>query len=168
MKPAEQIKIVKIADGHIIPIMDIIKRTGFFRSVEEDIALEVLQDSVNNPTCGYNSFTAMLNDKPVGWICFGQTPCTIGTFDIYWIAVDPNIQRCHIGSKLLEFAENQITKQGGRIMIIETSGSEKYKPTQKFYEKNGYILAANVDDFYAENDPKMIFTKKTAAININY
>jgi ribosomal protein S18 acetylase RimI-like enzyme len=88
-----------------------------------------------------------------------MTPCTLGTFDIYWIAVDPNVQHGGLGSALLAFAEAQIAARGGRLMVIETSGSELYRPTQQFYEKNGYRLAACVDDFYAPDDPKLIFTK---------
>jgi ribosomal protein S18 acetylase RimI-like enzyme len=93
-------------------------------------------------------------------VCFGATPCTLGTFDIYWIAVDPAYQRHHIGSKLLAFSESEIKKQQGRLIVIETSGSEKYLPTRGFYERNGYILAADVKEFYAPGDDKWIFTKK--------
>jgi ribosomal protein S18 acetylase RimI-like enzyme len=157
----KEIKIRATISDDIEQIMDLIRRTNFFRPVEIDIALEVLQDAVSKPQqSGYQSYTAIIEKQPVGWICFGQTPCTIGTFDIYWIAVDPDFQRWGIGSKLLDFAQSIIAKQCGRLIVIETSGSNLYKPTQKFYEKCGYKLAAKVDDFYAENDPKMIFTRQ--------
>ena len=141
-------------------VMDIIKRTGFFRPVEEVIACEVFEDAVlQKPGCNYQSYVAGAEDKVIGWICFGETPCTLGTYDIYWIAVDPDFQKQHIGSQLLIFAERQIASQKGRLAVIETSGSEKYKSTQNFYIKNGYKQEACVDDFYAAGDPKLIFTK---------
>jgi ribosomal protein S18 acetylase RimI-like enzyme len=141
-------------------VMDIILRTKFFRADEEPIAQEVLEDaSAADADGSYQSYVIEAHGRVACWVCFGLTPCTLGTFDIYWIAVDPQIQHSGFGSALLTFAEKQIAAQNGRLMIIETSGSELYRPTQQFYEKNGYRLAACVDDFYAPGDPKLIFTK---------
>lgn len=150
----------KAVAGDTAAVMDIIRRTKFFQPVEEPIAQEVLEDaSAADADGSYQSYVIEAHGRVAGWVCFGLTPCTVGTFDIYWIAVDPKIQHSGFGSALLTFAEKQIAAQSGRLMIIETSGSELYRPTQKFYEKNGYRLAACVDDFYAPNDPKLIFTK---------
>ena len=141
-------------------VMDIIRRTKFFRADEEPIAQEVLEDaSAADADGSYQSYLIETHGRVAGWVCFGATPCTVGTFDIYWIAVDPQIQHSGFGSALLTFAEQQIAAQNGRLIIIETSGSDLYRPTHKFYEKNGYRLAACVDDFYAVADPKLIFTK---------
>ena len=138
-------------------VMDIIRLTKFFRPIEETIAQEVLDDAMADAS--YQSYVIEADGRVAGWICFGATPCTLGTFDIYWIAVDPDVQHGGLGSALLTFAETQIAAQDGRLMVIETSGSEMYRPTQRFYEKNGYRLAACVADFYAPDDPKLIFTK---------
>ena len=95
----------------------------------------------------------------VGWVCFGETPCTLGTFDIYWIAVDPTLQRQGAGKFMLEFSENEIKKQNGRLAVVETSGMKRYESTQKFYEKNNYTIAAKIPDFYAPGDDKLIYIK---------
>jgi ribosomal protein S18 acetylase RimI-like enzyme len=154
-----KINIRKAQSADVADVMDIISRTGFFRPIEEVIAREVFEDAAMQKVgCNYQSHIAMITEKIVGWVCFGETPCTLGTFDIYWIAVDPDFQKQHIGSQLLTFAEKEISSQKGRLSVIETSGSEKYKSTQNFYIKNGYRQAACVDDFYAAGDPKLIFT----------
>lgn len=140
-------------------VMDIIRRTKFFRPTEEVIAEEVLNEAALGDN-SYQSYVAFNRKTVAGWICFGHTPCTLGTFDIYWIAVDPDLQRMHIGSRLLDFAEHEIAKQNGRMIVIETSGSALYRPTQRFYKKNGYTLVSEVPDFYAPDDSKLIFTKK--------
>lgn len=146
-------------------VLNFIVRTDFFRPVEIEIAREVFEDAVQQKAgCTYQSYVAAVENKAVGWVCFGATPCTLGTFDIYWIAVCPSFQKRHIGSELLNFAERQIAAQNGRLCVIETSGSEKYVSTQQFYIKNGYRQMANIADFYAPNDPKLIFTKQIVPI----
>jgi len=159
--PDITIRLAKPADT--ATVIHFVTATGFFRPVEIEIAREVFDEAAEGkPECTYQSYVAKMDGRPVGWVCFGATPCTVGTFDIYWIAVDPAFQRHHIGSKLLVFAEGEIRKQQGRLIVIETSGSEKYLPTRAFYERNGYTLAANVKEFYAPGDDKWIFTKTTA------
>ena len=150
----------KAAAGDTPTVMDMIRRTKFFRPVEETIAQEVLEEAAAaDADASYQSYVIEANGRVAGWICFGATPCTLGTFDIYWIAVDPDSQHAGLGSALLAFAEQAVAAQGGRLLVIETSGSEMYRPTQRFYEKNGYRLAAVVEEFYAPDDPKQIFTK---------
>ena len=155
---------VRIREAQVMDrssVIDIVKATNFFRPVEVDIACEVFDDAaMNKPGCTYQSYVAEIDGQVAGWICFGATPCTLGTFDVYWIAVDPDRQRHRVGSTLLEFAEVSINTQQGRIIVIETSGSEKYLPTRNFYERNGYTLAAEVKEFYAPGDDKWIFLKK--------
>ncbi len=160
MKKNDEALIRKASVGDTAPVMEIIRETGFFRSVEEEVALEVLEDAAFANNGSYQSYVAVSGGKTAGWVCFGSTPCTLGTFDIYWIAVDLKLQRSGIGSKLLKFAEQEIISQNGRLIVIETSGTEKYRKTQKFYEGNGYRLNCIVDDFYAEGDGKMIYVKK--------
>jgi D-alanine-D-alanine ligase len=141
-------------------VLDIIERTDFFRPVEIDIAWEVFVEAAQaKEGCTYQSYVSEIDKKVVGWICFGATPCTLGTFDIYWIAVDPSTQRQGIGRYMLNFAQKIIEKQKGRLMIIETSGTPRYEPTQVFYEKNGFFLAARIPDFYAPEDDKLVYLK---------
>lgn len=154
-----QIRKALVADHPVV--IDIVKATNFFRPVEIEIACEVFDDAaMNKPGCNYQSYVAEVGDQLAGWICFGEAPCTLGTYDVYWIAVDPAQQRNRIGSKLLDFAEAKIRKQKGRMIVIETSGSEKFLPTRNFYERNGYTLVANVEEFYAPKDDKWIFCKR--------
>lgn len=153
------IRKARMADQY--EVIDLIKATNFFRPVEIEIAREVFDEAAaNKPGCTYQSYVAEVGGRAVGWVCFGATPCTLGTFDIYWIAVDPAQQRSRIGSKLLDFSEASIRRQKGRLIVIETSGSERYLPTRNFYERNGYTLAADVKEFYAPGDDKWIFTKR--------
>ncbi|MDD5134365.1 MAG: N-acetyltransferase [Phycisphaerae bacterium] len=142
-------------------IMTMLKDTKFFRAGEIIIAEEVLDDSI---VCGiqgeYRSYAAIENNKTIGWVCFGPTACTVGTFDIFWIVVDPNSQARGIGTKLMNFATELIKKDNGRLIVVETSGMARYLSTQKFYENLGYKKEAVLKDFYAPGDDKIIYIRQ--------
>ena len=95
-------------------IIDILKRTDHFTAEEIDIADELLNSYFNlSAESGYWTFTAV-DERVVGYVCYGPTPLTVGTYDIYWIAVDPEVQGRRIGTELLTFAEWQFVDGGGQ------------------------------------------------------
>lgn len=146
------------------PILAFMKATGFFHDGELDVAREVLDEAIKGgPTGHYQSFTLLERNTPVGWICYGPTPCTHGTFDIYWIGVSPLHQGRGYGRSLLQRAEAGIRKSGGRLIVIETSGRETYDSTRGFYLASGYQESARVRDFYAPGDARVIYTRNLSA-----
>ena len=94
-----------------------------------------------------------------GYACYGPRSLTDGTYDLYWIAVDPECQRAGVGRLLLDWVEENIRQMGGRLIVVETSGLEKYNPTRRFYLATGYTLEATLKDFYKDGDDLVIFTK---------
>ena len=52
------------------------------------VALEVFDAAVAGSP-DYEALGAELNGSLAGWICWGHTPCTVGTWDLYWMAVEP-------------------------------------------------------------------------------
>jgi len=144
-------------------VLAFVEATGFFRDDEVAVAREVLDESLaKGPGGHYQSYVAVEGGTAVGWICLGPTPCTLGTFDIYWIAVSPDRQGRGIGAELTRFAEAEIIRRGGRMVIIETSGRPIYDPTRRFYTKLGYREAARIADFYAPGDAKVVYSKHLA------
>jgi len=95
-----------------------------------------------------------------GYVCYGPTPLTEGVFDLYWIAVDPKQQGQGIGQLLLRFVENEVRRQRGRMLLIETSSKESYAPTLRFYERSGYEEISRIKDFYRIQDDKVVYCKK--------
>ncbi len=141
-------------------VLSFLADTGFFRPDEIDIAREVLDSALaEGPTGHYQSFVAVADGETVGWICYGPTPCTIGTYDIYWIGVSPAWQGKGVGRALTAFAEQAIRERGGRLFVVETSGRESYHSTHQFYQRLGYREAAVIPDFYGPGDPRVIFIK---------
>jgi ribosomal protein S18 acetylase RimI-like enzyme len=85
---------------------------------------------------------------------------TQGTFDLYWIAVDPDFQEQGVGSTLLGFLEEVVKKEGGRLILADTSTLPHYKKTQKFYLKNGFQEVARVPDYYHPGNDRITFCKR--------
>jgi ribosomal protein S18 acetylase RimI-like enzyme len=98
-----------------------------------------------------------------GYVCYGPTPKTEGVFDLYWIAVDPKQQGQGFGQILLRFVENEVRRQNGRMLLIETRSRSAFEPTIRFYQRSGYHEITRIKDFYRIEDDKLVFCKKLAA-----
>ena len=160
-------------------IAEITRATGVFREEELGVAAEVFADAVEaagkadraggsalsassalsaQRDLPYHLLGAELDGALVGWICWGATPCTEGTWDLYWLAVDPEAQGHGVGTALVEEMESRL-KGRARLIAVDTSGRPDYTPTRRFYETRGYRAVAVVPDFYAPGDHQVIFTK---------
>jgi len=142
-------------------IVKILQATREFTSTEVEVALELIDLYLEHGVSSdYHIFIAEIDSIPSGYICFGPTPLTEGTWDIYWMAVKPEMKRQGIGRRLLDSAEISINKTGGRLILIETSSKLDYEKTRKFYESCGYEIIARIPDFYTPGDDKLVFQKR--------
>jgi len=141
--------------------MEIIRATRFFLPEEIKVAEELIDIYLNQPDQkDYQIVVAEdENRKVVGYMTYGPTPLTAGTWDLYWIAVSPEVQGRGYGQLLVRYLEKEVKKSKGRLVIIETSSQPKYLPTRKFYEKLGYREMARIPDFYRPGDDRVIFGK---------
>jgi ribosomal protein S18 acetylase RimI-like enzyme len=95
----------------------------------------------------------------LGYACYGHHPLTQGTFDLYWIVVDPRERGRGIARSLLEHVEAQVLGDGGRLLVVETSSTPDYVPAQRLYQAGGYGREAVVCDFYGPGDDLLLYTK---------
>jgi ribosomal protein S18 acetylase RimI-like enzyme len=142
-------------------LMQILKNTPEFKPYEVTVAEELvdyyLSDGIKS---GYNIQIADDDGEVAGYVCFGETPCTVGTWDIYWIAVSQSRRGKGIGKMLDSAAEAAIRKAHGRLAFIETSSTPLYENTRLFYQGRGYEQVARIADFYMPGDDKLILQKK--------
>jgi len=132
-----------------------------FKPAEVVVAKEVLDDYLRDPVrSGYHVFVAEMDSLVVGYICYGPTPLTQSTWDIYWLAVTPNQQSQGIGRSLLAFGEERIKESKGKTVIIETSSKTEYEASRRFYRAQGYETVCSIADFYAPGDNKLILLKR--------
>jgi ribosomal protein S18 acetylase RimI-like enzyme len=138
-------------------IEEISRAVRVFRDDEVPVALEVFDGAVSGSP-DYIALGAVLDERLVGWICWGPTPCTVGTYDLYWMAVDPAAQGAGIGAALLREMEGRLAGSA-RLIVVETAGRPDYRPTRAFYEARGYRKAAIIPDFYAPGDDQVVYVK---------
>ena len=121
-------------------ILALTAEAGVFTTQDVACVDELLQVYLYQPQKHDYTFVTACDaaDRVVGYICYGPTPLTIGTWDIYWIAVGKAERGRGVGQALMQHAEQEIAAQGGRLVVLETSGTPEYSPARKFYEHCGY------------------------------
>jgi ribosomal protein S18 acetylase RimI-like enzyme len=140
-------------------LREILDATAVFCADEVEIALELFDDAIAGD---YEFLGGFDDDDLVAYACYGATPGTDHTFDLYWIAVHPSAQRHGGGSHLLAEVEQRLRARGARLLVVETSSRPEYDATRRFYLARGYHEAARMRDYYALGDDRVIYTKPLA------
>lgn len=141
-------------------VREIVVSSGFFSEAEIEIAVELVQERLNKGVeSGYYFVFAERDQKLAGYSCFGPIPCTVESYDIYWIAVQQELRRSGLGVTILKNAEEKIRKMGGKRIYVETSSREQYRPTRSFYRRCGYLKVATLENFYSSGDHKAIYVR---------
>jgi ribosomal protein S18 acetylase RimI-like enzyme len=146
-------------------VFRILENAGNFTPEEVATALELIDEWLElGEHSGYLTYVLEARDEDssavLGYVCFGPTPLTESTFDLYWIAVDKSKHRGGVGKRLLKFTEEEIVRRGGKMLLIETSSQETYGGTIQFYERTGYDLVGKIPEYYKPGDDKLIFAKQ--------
>ena len=141
-------------------VEEMVKATGFFREDETAVAVELVRERLEKGLeSGYEFIFAGKEGETVAYCCYGLIPCTLCSYDLYWIVTHPAHGKQGIGSILLQKTEEAVRQAGGRGIYVETSSREQYLPTRLFYEKNSYRLKSRFEDFYAPGDDKVVYVK---------
>ena len=146
-------------------IREIALLTGLFNAEEVQCVGDIWQQylQLGIKASGYTFYIEKIAGSALGFVCVGPRPLTDRVYDLYWIAVDPKAQRQGIGRRLLEKAETAVRAAGGRILVIETSGTPGYSGTRAFYTASGYQHEATLRDLYADGDDLVIYTRRMDA-----
>jgi len=140
-------------NGDRAAIENILRRTDVFTEEEVVVAMELVDEALNpDPSTTYKMAVTRTDGRVSGYILWGKTYFTTWSYDLYWMAVDPDVQRGGVGSMLVREMERQMRAEGGRIVRIETSSLPEYAKTRAFYAKIGYPETLRVPDFYWEGN----------------
>ena len=151
----------KVKPEDIEHVREIVISTGFFYDFEIPVAVELVEEGVEEgEDSGYFFIFAEVDGKTVSYSCYGPIAGTDAGYDLYWIVTHNDYRGSGIGKQLLDETHRIVKNRGGRYIIAETSSLEKYTPTRLFYEKNKYDRDATIKDFYMPGDDKVIYVKR--------
>lgn len=150
----------EVRTGDREEVRRIVMATGFFRPDEVEIAVELVDARLNQgPASGYHFLFADEAERLLGYACYGPIGCTVGSYDLYWIVVDPDRQGRGLGRRLVAEVEQRVAGAGGRRVYVETSNRPQYSPTREFYLRCGYTVDAVLKDFYDVGDDKVVLVR---------
>jgi GNAT superfamily N-acetyltransferase len=133
-----------------------------FRPEERACAIELLE-AVLDPPEG-NTYEARIlvgdDDVPLSYACFGQTPMTQATFDLYWLVTAAVSRGKGLGKQLLMAVEQELTTRRALTVRIETSSLEGQGGALRFYQQAGYDVVGRIADFYRPGDDLITLAKR--------
>ena len=153
-------------------LIDILSQGAGFRSEEVACAIELLDaalapsdgaaaDQRDPDDTGYEARVAVADDgeRVLGYACFGATPMTEATYDLYWLVVAENARGRGVGGALVAAVDAELKQRGARIIRVETSSLEGQGGARRFYEKTGFRLQGAIPDFYRQGDDLLVYAK---------
>jgi ribosomal protein S18 acetylase RimI-like enzyme len=156
--PAVEVTLRPLCSSDRGQVETITRAVGLFRDDEIPVALEVFEATAA-ATDTYEGVAAEADGVLVGWASWGPVPCTLWTFDLYWIVVDPACHGSGVGSRMLQEMERRVAGRA-RMICVETAGRTDYAATRAFYQRHGYQAVATIPDYYGPADDQVTFVKR--------
>ena len=139
----------------------ILRQSRAFGEQEINVGLELVDETLEpRPDTDYEWILAEFGGDVIGFACYGPVPMTIGTYDLYWIAVAVEVRGSGVATKLDQAVEERVRSDQGRWILAETSSTEPYEAARRFYAKSGYTLVETIPDFYRDGDDRLTFGKR--------
>lgn len=132
-----------------------------FRADERPVALQLIDGALAGDP-DYRVRVAVAGERVVGYACYGPTPMTAASFDLYWLVVEAAQRGRGFGRRLVEHVEAEIRAGGGGNIRIETSPAPAHAAARALYAKLGYPLAVELAAFYRADEPLLIYYKRIA------
>jgi ribosomal protein S18 acetylase RimI-like enzyme len=141
-------------------IAALLESLAVFTDDERAVALELVDHHLAHP--GSDDYRFILGagapERLSGYLCYGRTPLTRSTYDLYWIVTSPDLARADVARGLLTRMEGEIAREGGGLIRMETGRREGHGAAVHFYDAVGFTRTATIPDFYAPGDDLIIFT----------
>lgn len=154
MPPSHTIKPTTAEDTEALG--RVVDATGLFPS-------EMLPDMLSTYLAGGSDelwLSCHLENGAVG-LCYARREAlTDGCWNMLALAVDPGVQGQGLGAALVAAMEDRLRGTAGRLLIVDTSGSDAFARTRAFYMAKGYEQEACIRDYWAEGDAKITFRKR--------
>ena len=141
----------------------VLRSDSTFNSAEIAVALELIDDGLGNAVTDYWFRIADAGDAVAGYICYGPTPMTESTYDLYWIVSHADYRGLGVAGQLIQAMEADLRERGGTAVRVETSVKESHEAARRLYARLGYPETARFPDFYARGDDLLVYYKRLEA-----
>jgi ribosomal protein S18 acetylase RimI-like enzyme len=136
-------------------LAELIAGDGLFTAAEVSVALELVDAALADDE--YFVLVAEESGRVVGYICYGDTPMTAGTWDLFWLVTHRDARGRGVARALVTRMERDLRQRGARLVRVETSGS--YREAHACYRRLGYQVAGRIGDFYRAGDDLVVLSK---------
>lgn len=146
-------------------IAELVVAAGMFSLEEVDVVRQMLRDYFD--AGGEEGHVCVVDDDAddgiVGVAYHQPKGIADRVWDLTMIAVRPGLQGAGRGAALMAHAEDDVRARGGRLLLVDTSGTAQYDRTRQFYCKLGYDEEARIRDFWEPGDDLVVFRKALGA-----
>ena len=149
--------ITKTTKEHKEELQRVLTASGQFDADSITYTLETLDNHLENSDIEI-WFTALENE-PVGFAYCAPEPVTSGTWNLLMLWTKEGYEGKGFGRSLVSAVEAELKSRDARLLIVETSQLPEFETARAFYEKYGFTFEAEVKNFFAEGDNKLIYTK---------
>jgi ribosomal protein S18 acetylase RimI-like enzyme len=147
-------------DGDPARVKALVASTGVFSAEEAGVAADLVMTTLDGSETYRFVFAEDKAGTLLGYSCFDRIPLSTVSFDLYWIAVVPELRGGGLAGELMSRTAVVVKKRRGTQIFAETSSREPYAPARAFYRKAGFAEVARFEDFYAAGDDKLVFRIK--------
>ena len=142
-------------------VLSLLENTNMFTETELQVAQEQIDIYLNivHQTDYSLVIVETTGSQVAGFLSYGPVPLTQGVYDLYWMAIAPEVQGQGYGKELVRWLEEQVSGASGRMILIQTSSQPRYEGTRAFYRAMGYEEAFCIPDYYKPGDDLISYIK---------
>jgi GNAT superfamily N-acetyltransferase len=137
----------------------LLEEDGLFSREERSVARQLI-DAALAERDDYRVLVAECDGRVAGYVCYGPTPMTEGTWDLYWIVTHPDARGRGVARALIQRMEGELRGLGARAIRVETSQLDSYGAAHAFYARLEYPVVARLRDFYRVGDDLLVLMKR--------
>jgi ribosomal protein S18 acetylase RimI-like enzyme len=144
-------------------LAQLVSTDELFTAEEVAVALELIDGALAERGDYFATVAELDGPWPArlaGYVCYGPTPMTSGTWDLYWIVTHPEARGRGVARALIRRMEEELRAAGARLVRVETSVLDNYGAAHRFYAQLQYPVVARVPDFYRPGDDLLLMMKR--------
>ena len=102
---------------------------------------------------------AVEGDRLVGVVYARPEEATDRVWDLTMIGVRAALQGGGVCRALMHEIERELVARGQRLLLVRTSGTDRFEGTRGFYASLGYDEVARIADYWTEGDDLVVFSR---------